>query len=424
MPRGLACYLRGVDLETFKSLAAALGLGLFVGLQRERSKSEIAGFRTFALITTFGAVCGLLTVQLGSWPIVAGFLAVTATTIMGNELAARRLPGRSSGITTEIAALLMFGVGALCVLGPLAVAVAVGVLVAILLEFRTPMHGLAAKVGERDMRAIMMFAAITFIVLPVLPDRTYGPLHVLNPRNIWLMVVLVAGISLGGYIAYKMFGGRTGTVLAGILGGAISSTATTVTYSRRASSDARQERAAALVILLASAVVYVRLLIEIGVVAPRFLPRAAVPLGIMLGAALAMALILWFRSARDIEGLPPQGNPTQIKSALVFAGLYALVLLGVAAAKKYFGQSGIYAVAAISGLTDNDAITLSTSQLVEQGTLAPETGWRAIVIAVIANVLFKAGIVAVLGGRRLFMLVGLLMGIQVAVGLLLLVLLA
>ncbi len=407
-------------LDSFQSLAAALGLGLLVGLQRERSRSEIAGFRTFGLITTLGAVCGLLTESLGPWPIAAGFIALAATTIMGNVLAARRRPDRSGGITTEVAALVMFGVGALCVLGSLTVAVAVGVLVAILLEFRSRLHGLAARMGEKDMRAIMLFAAITFIVLPVLPDRTYGPLNVLNPRNIWLMVVLVSGLSLGGYIAYKVFGARTGTVLSGLLGGLISSTATTVTASRRAREQPEHARAAALVVVLASTVVYGRLLVEVGVVAPGFLPRAAVPLCIMLGAAVLLAGLLWLRSARDVESLPPAGNPTQLKSALVFAALYALVLLAVAGAKRYAGQSGIYAVAAVSGLTDNDAITLSTSQLVEQGALSPAVGWRAIVIAVIANILFKTGLAGVLGGARLLRVVAAVLGIQALVGLVLL----
>ena len=404
-------------MDTFQSLAAALGLGLLVGLQRERSKSEIAGFRTFALISMFGAICALLTVHLGPWPIVAGFLSVTATAMMGNVLAARRLPDRSSGITTEVAVLVMFGVGALCVLGSMTVAVAIGVLVAILLEARTRLHGLAAKVGEKDMRAIMLFAAITFIVLPVLPDRAYGPLKVLNPHNIWLMVVLVVGISLGGYVAFKMFGAKAGTVLSGILGGAISSTATTVTYARRSREHAGHVPAAALVIVLASTVVYLRLMVEVGVVAPRFLPTAAVPLGIMMGTAIALAVVLWFRAGRESDGLPEPANPTQLRSALVFGGMYALVLLAVAAAQKYFGSSGIYVVAAISGLTDNDAITLSTSQLVEQQKLAPQTGWRAIVIAVMANIVFKSGIVAALGGVRLFTLVAALMGAQVLVGL-------
>ena len=408
-------------MQTVQSLAASLGLGLLVGLQRERSRSEIAGFRTFPLITILGSICALLTPTLGPWPIVAGFIAVAAMVVVGNVLAAMRLPDRQSGITTEIAVLVMFGLGALCVIGSVTLAVALGVLVAILLESRQRLHGLAARIGEKDMRAIMLFAAITFIVLPVLPDRTYGPLDVLNPRNIWLMVVLVVGISLGGYVAYKIFGGTKGTVLAGILGGMISSTATTVTYSRRASDDARHMRSAALVILLASTVVYVRLMTEVGVVAPGFLPSAVVPLGVMMATAIASAVVLWFISSREVESLPEQENPTQLKPALVFAALYALVLLGVAAARKYFGTAGIYVVAAISGLTDNDAITLSTSRLVEQGGLAPETGWRAIVIAVIANIIFKTGIAAGLGGKKLLGLLGILMGIQVLVGLALIV---
>jgi uncharacterized membrane protein (DUF4010 family) len=216
------------------------------------------------------------------------------------------------------------------------------------------------------------------------------------------MVVLVVGLSLGGYILYKIFGASAGTVLGGILGGMISSTATTVTYSRRSADNPAHCIPALLVIVIAGTVVYARLLTEISLVAPGFLPHAAPPLLIMLGTAAALAIIAWVLARGDAGRLPEPGNPTQLRSALVFAGLYALVTLAVAAGEHFFKDRGLYVVAAISGLTDMDAITLSTSRLVNDNTVKPESGWRAILIASISNLVFKSGIVAWLGGPRLF----------------------
>lgn len=397
-----------------------MGVGLLVGLQRERAGTELAGIRTFPLITVLGCVCGLTATTVGGWSVAAGLLGVAISVAMGNVVAMRRATEREAGITTEVAALLMFVVGVLAAIGPLSVAASVGAGVAILLQAKEHLHGLAAKIGDKDMRAIMLFAAITFVVLPVLPDRAMGPLEVWNPRNIWLMVVLVVGMSLGGYVAYKVFGGRAGTLLSGVLGGMISSTATTVTYARRAHGQT-QCAASAVVITLASTVVYARLMTEVAVAAPAFLPVVAWPLGIMMAAAGVSAVSLWLLAGRAADGLPEQENPTQLKPALVFAAIYAAVLLAVAVGKKYFGDSGVYVVAGISGLTDTDAITLSTSRLVSKQELAPGQAWRVILVAVMANIAFKTGIVATLGGRRLLGTIAVLFGIQIAVALGLLV---
>lgn len=400
-----------MDLEeVFSSLGIALGLGLLVGLQRERAHAHLAGFRTFALVTVLGAVCAIMAATLGGWVVAAGLFGVVAAMVVGNVALMRAGVGVGEqdgdgrtdyGITTEVALILMYTVGAFVVSGARSAAVAVGVGVAVLLQEKERLHGLARRLGEKDIRAIMLFAAITFIVLPVVPDRTLGPYNVLNPHNIWLMVVLVVGISLGGYVAYKFFGGKRGLLVAGLLGGAISSTATTVSYAKRASESPAYCLSATLVITLASAVVYVRLYTEIGVVAPSFLASAAGPLAVLLGLTVAMAMVLWLIARHEKSQLPEQQNPTELKSAVMFALLYAAVVIAVAAAKEHLGDKGLYLVAAVSGLTDMDAITLSTSRLVAAGDVGPSAGWRAIIIAAASNNLFKAGMVGSLGGRRL-----------------------
>ena len=149
----------------FRHLAIAVGLGLLVGLQRERAKSGLAGLRTFALITMFGAICGMLSATLGAWIIAAGFLALAALIVVGN-VAALKQGVTDPGLTTEIAILLMFGVGAFLVNGNESVAIAVGGAVAVLLQFKDPLHGFAARLGDKDLRAIMQFALLSLVIPP------------------------------------------------------------------------------------------------------------------------------------------------------------------------------------------------------------------------------------------------------------------
>ncbi len=284
-------------------------------------------------------------------------------------------------------------------------AVAVGGGVAVLLQFKIEMHRFAAQLKDRDLRAIMQFVLIAFIVLPVLPNQAYGPYEVLNPFNVWLMVVLIVGISLGGYIIYKFIGQSAGILLGGILGGAISSTATTVSYAHRATRELNAVWIAALVIMIASAVMYVRVLLLISAVAPSLFAAAVGPLGVVLLAAVAAAAIGWLKTNTRGDGMPEISNPTEMRAAVMIALVYAVVLLGLAAAKDYFGSRGLYLVAALSGLTDVDAITLSTARLVnlgmEQEGISPAVAWHLILVATLSNFVFKAGMVAALGNRKL-----------------------
>ena len=357
--------------QTFLQLGLALLLGLLVGLQRERTEPSVAGIRTFPLITILGTVCALLAVDLGGWIVAAGLIAVAAMFVIAN-LARVKAGDVDPGLTTEMAALLMFGVGAYLVVGSMGVAVAIGGAVAVLLQLKQPMHELVARMGEADIKAIMQFALITLVILPVLPNRTFGPYEVLNPFKVWLMVVLIVGIGLSGYVAYKWLGGRAGTLLGGLLGGLISSTATTASYSRRTKDAPGSANLAALVIMLASAVVFVRVLIEMAAVAPTNFAKVSPPIFAMLAVAALIATGVYFFAEHEKEQVPAHGNPAELRSALIFGGLYAVVILAVAAAKQHFNSSGLYVVAVLSGLTDMDAITLSTAQLVESDRLSVE----------------------------------------------------
>ncbi len=402
--------------DVFLRLGIALGLGLLVGMQRERVASRLAGVRTFALVTLSGALAAYLAQPLGGWVVAAGLVSLAGLMVVGN-LAKLEGGKIDPGLTTEVAMLLMFGVGAFVVVGPPAVAIAVGGTAAVLLYLKPQLHGLSERIGDDDFRAIMQFALITLVILPVLPDRAYGPFQVLNPREIWLMVVLIVGLGLSGYVAYKLLGDRSGTLLAGLLGGVISSTATTVSYSRRAAATPSAADLAALVVILASGVSVVRVAIEVGVVAPGFLRTAALPLGLLLATFVVYAIALWRRREDAETEAPEAGNPSELKPALIFAFLYAAILVAVEAARRYFGEAGLYVVAAISGLTDMDAITLSTSNLVSAGRLEAAVGARLVVLAAMANLVFKAGLVAFLGSRSMLLRVGLGYLLAIAAGL-------
>ncbi len=426
----------------FQQLGIAVLLGLLVGLQREHVAGRIAGLRTFPLITVLGAVSAILADRFhDGWIVAAALLGVVALTVVGHLLFAREWEKESNrdkaalgqsgsagdsrpaaqpmpsdqhpGITTDAAMLLMFAVGALVVVGPMPVAIAVGGGVAVLLQFKPELHNVAQKLGDADLRAIMQFVLITCIILPVLPNRNFDPtslfqhrmsLDVLNPREIWLMVVLIVGLSLGGYISYKFFGRNAGTLLGGILGGAISSTATTVSYARRARRDPAFAWTATVIIMLASTVMYLRVLLAVAVVSQEFLQTVLLPVLILLLLTLLPAMLLWFRLQNhggENSRMPEQGNPTQLKSAVVFGVLYALVLLALAAAKHYWNGRGLYAVAFLSGLTEVDALTLSTARMSATDATVASDGWRLIVVAAMANSVSKTAIAGLLGGWRL-----------------------
>jgi uncharacterized membrane protein (DUF4010 family) len=409
-----------------QQLAIALGLGLLVGLQRERAASPLAGLRTFALAAVLGTLCGQLAPVFGPWLPAAGLVALAGLIAAGNLLLVRAAPS-DIGLTTEVALLLLYVVGVALAAGYQEVALVVGGSTAVLLYLKPELHGFAGRIGEKDFRAIMQFAVLSLVILPGLPNRPYGPYGVLNPQQIWLMVVLVVGLGLAGYVGYKLLGERRGALVAGLLGGVVSSTATTVSYARRsrelaAATGGVGAAGAALVIVLASAVVFGRILVELAITAPALLRAAALPLGLLLALALLLGAALWKRGmgAAAGDGIAAPENPSQLKPALLFGLLYAVVLLAVAFARDRLDSRGLYLVAVLSGLTDVDAITLSTGRLVSRGSLPADLGWRLVVTAALANLAFKAGIVAVLGTRRLLAWVAACFGVVVVGGVVLL----
>ncbi|MBN2416390.1 MgtC/SapB family protein [bacterium] len=412
-----------METVLLEQLAVSLGLGLLVGFQREWSpgKKE-AGIRTFALITLFGTLTARLSLEFGGWMIAAGLLSLGAITLTARYQRITYSPNaRDFGVTTEVAALVMYGVGAVLVIESMSLGVIIGGIVTVLLQWKSTLHNLVRRIGEQDIRAIIQLILIWLIILPVLPNRSLGPYQVLNPHEIWLMVVLIVGLSLGGYIAYKFFGAKTGTLLAGIFGGLVSSTATTVTFSKHSRARSGPCSTCSTVIMIASTIVFVRVVIEIGIVAPDVLPTVIAPIAALVAVMVLIAVWLLAQSRRETETVTAvEGNPAELKTAVIFGLLYAVVLLGVAAAKAHLGNKGLYIVSAISGLTDADAITLSTAKMINAGRVTVDTGWRMIMLGTLCNIVFKGGIVAVVGSPRLFRRIAAAFGIALLAGALIL----
>lgn len=388
--------------DLYIRLGVALGIGLLVGLQREHAGPGLAGVRTFPLIAIFGALCGLMAVDYGAWPIVAGLIALAAMTIAANVA---RQSGETQGLgtTTSVAVLVVFGLGAYLMNGLIPAAVVMTGVVVVLLHHKPQMHAFVDRLGEKDFRAIMQFVLVSLIVLPLLPNRNYGLFgyEVWNPRTIWLLVVLIVGIGVGGYLAYKFLGERAGLVLGGVLGGVISSTATTFSYARRTGGNANSSGALAVVIMFATTAMFVRVLVELSAVAPRQMASLTPPILTAAGACVVIAAVGWWSVRGQRPTLAEQENPSELKSALVFAALFAVVLLAIAFAKDRWGDQGLYVVAIISGITRMDAITLSAGQMVSHDAIDVATGWRLVLTAWLANLAFKAAIVAAVGGRNL-----------------------
>lgn len=390
--------------DPFQQFVVSLVLGLLVGLQRQwADNSPVAGIRTFSLISLLGTVCAFLTDEFGDGVIALGFIGTIGATIIGRFSKITDSTERTSqpGLVNEFAMLLMYLSGVLVNVGPTWLAASLAGVLAVVLQAKIELHDLVLKFSAKEINAIMRFVLISMVILPIVPNHPLGPMNVLNLYDIWLMVVFIVAIGLLGYMGYKFFGARAGVLLGGILGGLISSTATTVTYAKRAGGREGLISQSALVILIAWTMLYIRVFVEILVVAPNF-KAAFMPIGILFVTSVLATLWLWRGSEKNHQGMPPQSNPTELKTALTFAILYSLILLSVAYAKQRMGGAGLMVISMLSGITDVDAITLSMSRMVGTDKMSPDEGWPLIVAAITANIFFKGVLIGVLGGRDLF----------------------
>jgi uncharacterized membrane protein (DUF4010 family) len=401
--------------ETFVALAVALGSAFLIGLQREQSAAAkaapagpaLGGIRTFPLVALVGAVCTLLAAKFGVWILLAGFAALLIP--FGIAYADDVRNGRDRGITSEVAFILTYFLGAFAVADGawgvfkdrLLLVASAGVAATALLSLKRPLHELAVHVSSDDLYATVKFGVLAVIILPLLPDRPMGPLEVFNPFHIGLMVALIAGTSFVGYVAIRLLGPGRGLGITGLLGGLVSSTAITLSFSGRARKEPAVVAACAMGVVLASTIMALRVLAEVAVVNPGLVSELALPMGAMAAGGAAGGLALYLRSGagvKESEGVRLH-NPFELTTSFKFGLFFAAVLFVSKAATTYAGAKGIYLTGFLAGSTDVDAVTLSMAKLAREG-LASREAVTAILLAAASNTMVKAAMACLLGGAE------------------------
>lgn len=422
-------------------LGVALSIGLLVGLERGWQQREMAegqraaGLRTFAISGLLGGVAGALAHGLDNLPFLGmAFLGFTGAFTMFHWMESRE-EGRNS-VTGVVSGLLVFLLGAYALLGEVRVAVAAGVAATLLLALREQLHGWLRRLKWMEIRAVLILAVMSFLALPVLPNRPLDPWDVLNPAEIWLLAIMIAAISFGGYIAVRLFGEKRGVLVAAMAGGLASSTATTLTLSRLAR---QQEGGAGLLaagVLIAGMVMVGRVVLVAGILNRSLLLPLAGPAGAMLVVLGLAAGLMLLRGSREGGGLPggeddvrkgekeggglTLANPLELGTALKLAAFIAIVLVGAELLRRFVGDAGLLLGAAVSGIADADAITIAMAR--QGGGAADGAGAgfhlpaAAILLAVGVNTLSKAVMAGSVGGGRLGLFVGLPSLLAVAAG--------
>lgn len=416
-----------LDLAVVRDFATALLIGALLGTEREKRKERerdvgIGGVRTFVLFAQAGAVGAWLSRTQGSpWIFVATVAAVTALAVAG-YLAQARVRPDSIGLTTEMAAVATALLGGMAVFGYPEIAVALAIVTSALLAYKQSLHTLVAKIGTDDLYAGVKLLVATFVVLPVLPRRAIDPLGALNPYELWWLVILISTLSLVGYVTVRWLGPSTGTILTGLFGGLVSSTAITLAFARRSREQATDHADVHLLtagILVAWTVMFGRILVEVAVVHAPLVAGLMLTCGVMGGVALLVAALHWRAATQADPGeeraIAELRNPFSLTAAVRFALLFAAVLLLVAAARRYGPSGSLYAVSALAGLTDVDAITLSMAAATRDGQ-DPAVSAAAILIAALANTLVKGGLVVTLGAPSLRQPIVVATGCVVAAG--------
>ncbi len=403
--------LQSTEVLTHQLLtfAISLAIGLLVGLEREQHPLTKAGLRTFALIALLGTLAAMISQTLDSaWVMAATALALTVA-LAGAYFVDPRTTEDDSGTTTVASALGVFLLGAIVFFGDWLLAVTLAVVITTLLHFKPELEGLSRQLTPQDTRSMLQFAVLTAVILPLLPNVPYGPYGVLNPFQMWLMVVLISGVSLAGYVAWRWMRTRgeralrANLFLTGVLGGVVSSTATTLVFARHVKAGTMSVSAALVVIVLANTVMLLRVLLFTAVVAPTallFVAACLLPAVLFTAPALVVS---WRRAGPDaLRSDAPYKNPTNLPVALAFVAGYAVVLLVSAWLSETLGRGGLFALAAVAGLTDVDPISLSTLQLFKAGAVDGVVGATAITLAVGANLTMKATLAAGIAGASLW----------------------
>ncbi len=392
------------DYQPFLNLAIALGIGLMIGVERgwtQRDKPEggrMAGLRTFTVTGLFGGIAAALAAIYGVWIIIAMGLLIGI--IVAAALSRIPWDQGNHGITTEIALILTFALGALAGTGNHEIAVPAAVVVTGLLAFKPDLHRWVENLEQPEIYGAVRLLVMSLIMLPILPNEGYGPWEALNPYVIWLMVVLISALSFAGYMAVKHAGPRWGLIVTGLMGGLASSTAVAVTMARLGKGGGDVQPAAATAAVASSTVVYARLLVVSAAFAPVLAWKLAPVLGAMALTGAVCVAIMWPRN-QPAQGHGAQAmdemKPFSLATPLRFAVVLAVVMVASAGLQSWLGDAGLLLVSAIAGLTDVDAPSLTAAERVAEG-LDAGVGALAILIAVAVNIVAKFVIVSWIGG--------------------------
>ncbi|MGB6300692.1 MAG: MgtC/SapB family protein, partial [Rivularia sp. (in: cyanobacteria)] len=358
--------------------------------------SRTAGVRSFAFVGLFGGLSALLAGKFGANILVGTFLGLVLIVAFSYRISAKG--SQDFGITTELSLLITFILGALTGSGLEGEAVASAVVVAALLGYKQEIHSILNQLERRELIATLQLLIVAAVALPLLPNRNIGPWETLNPRTIGWIVLLIAGISYIGYFAMRILGSRVGLLATAVIGGLVSSTAVTLAYARIARKERDNLALLGAGISLAGGIMAVRLLIEIGIVNPSLLPLLIVPIGLLAIVPLIATVAIAIRTTQNVSSAEVKlKNPVELGAALGFAAVLSILFVLVRAAQTFFGDTGIYVLAAISGIADVDTVSLSLAQATREN-LSLEIAATGILIAAMVNTLFKAVLATFIGG--------------------------
>lgn len=410
------------EMENFKLLGIALALGLLIGLERgwrERERREgmrVAGLRTYGLISLLGGLSGLLTKETGPLPI--GFVFIALALILLAAYHKSQEKSDDIGITSMVASLLTFILGALVVFGHAALAASSAVVTTLLLGFKPLLHSWVSKLDQQELEATLKLLLISVVMLPILPDQGYGPWEVFNPYHVWWMVVLIAGISYLGYFAIRIAGNRHGPIVTGAFGGLVSSTAVTINLARIAKNEPAMRNALAAGILTACATMFMRTLLLTSILNPALFHQLLIAMAAMSLTTYLSALLFWVKTktVQDNQSGVPIENPFQLGMALKFGIFLSVIMLLSKFLQIQFGNAGAYALATISGVADVDPITLSMAQMSKQG-MDIRVAAHAVFIAVTVNSCFKGLLSWVIGEAAMGFRVGGTLAVAILTGL-------
>lgn len=403
------------QFEPYPSLALAVLSGLLIGLEREKTRPApesgrgfIGGIRTYPLIALIGAAAMMMSKTLGPWPLVVSGIAVGGLLLLTYT---KDSETGHLGITSEASAFLTFLLGALSLgdtlIEPLSrrifIVASIAVVSTLLLSSKTQLREFSTRISRDDVIATLKFLIVSVVVLPVLPNQSYGPYGALNPFHIGTMVLLIAGMGFVGYVAMRLFGHGRGLLLTGAIGGLVSSTAVTLASAARARQTPELAGLSSLAVIIASTIMFARVLAivfvaERSLFTPLLLPMAAMGVtGLVFCAVYYVRERVKLATPSDVK----LDNPFELGAALKFGALFIVILVVSRWAAKTFGDRGTYVTGALAGLADVDPITLSISNMVKNGQVETAVGQRTIVLAACANTLVKGVMALVLGGKVL-----------------------